>query len=479
MKKYLITIGIIFIFIGATIGFASNIKTKDEANNLFAYVKDNNLILWNENNDKIILSSSFDTSNGPFSDSYFSYSYDKSKIIYLNKVTEKGFELKYADVNNLNNNTLIDTDILSYQIVENGLIYLKATSLYYYDYHTKQELLTDVKDYAVSKTKQELYYLLENGEAYCLELTNLENKTKILSDITGFDTYDDLILAYQKKDNLYSFYIDNQLISDKALSVLDVQNGAFYFIQYEGNLTKVETEADLQELNSNVATYRYQNGSVTKLGDGILSIADGFTNVASDEYLVFGKFNGQTFDISLYNQKEDYTFSLGSTDEYNVYAYDDTTKTIYYQGKDGLFYQANIDNKKLSNEKMIAENVGLIAKRNGHIYYIENTTANLHLLQDQDILIAENINDWFIIDNILYYTKNNEDKTVLACYQCNMPEINNIDSLSNINNQIFYFTDVYTKDNRLYGNLYTIINDVAVLIDNDVTINFGVTTLNQ
>ncbi len=480
MKKYLIIISVIFVFIIVTIGLASNIETKEEKTLFYAYVKDNNLVLWNEkNNQKYILNSNIDIKNGPLSNDYFNYSFDNSKIIYTNKTTDKGVDLYFANITNLkqSNNTLIDTEVLSYQVVLNGIVYLKGTSLFYYDYNISQEIVSDVVDYAVTNDKKELYYCLTNGDVYQINLENLDQKTKILSNITGLEKYEQFVLVYKKEDIFYSFYIDNKLISDKALNVLGVEEDAFYFIQYEGSLTKVESTEDLNELNSNVATYRYQNGEVTKLGVGILAISPDFTNVSKDEYLVFGKYNGQTFDISLYNQKDDYLVSLGNTSKFNFYAYDDTTKTIYYRGEDNLFYQANIVGKELKNEKVISENVGSIAKKNGNIYYVANN--NLHLLQDENILIAENINDWFVINNDLYYTKNDGDKTVLSCYQCNMNEINNIASLSIIDNQIFYFADTYLKENILYGNLYTIINNVNVLVDNDVIISFGVTSLNN
>ena len=59
-----------------------------------------------------------------------------------------------------------------------------------------------------------------------------------------------------------------------------------------------------------------------------------------------------------------------------------------------------------------------------------------------------------------------------------MQEITNIDSFSNINDQIFYFADTYLKDDVLHGNLYTVINGVNVLVDDDVIVSYGVIHLN-
>lgn len=483
MKKYLITIGIIFVFIGVTIGFASNIETKDEENKLFVYVKDNSLILWNEkNNEKTVLNSNFDTSKGMFLNIYFNYSSDKTKIIYPDNISDNYFDLRYVSADNIDekNSQLIDEEVLLYEVVTNGIVYVKDLDLYYSDYSNKQVIVEDIIAYAISSDKNILYYLLENGDAYQVQLNNLEEKTKILSNIDGINVYGDIVLSYIKENNLLSLYVDDQLISDKVVNILGEEDNVLYFTKYEGNLKEFTTETDFIDLNSNVATYRYQNGEVVKLSEGILSLNNGFTNVNTDEYLVFGKYNGENFDISFYDQKEGYSFSLGSVDEYNIYGYDDATKTVYYQGSDDLFYQATIDNQKLKDKKAIANNIGFITKRNGNIYYIENDTSNLHLLQnEEDILIAEDIKDWFIIDNILYYTKSDEDKISLSCYQCNMNTINNIDSISYLNDQIFYFSDTYLKDDVLHGNLYAVINGVNVLVDNDVIVSYGITFLNN
>ena len=481
MKRYFLIIGLIFIFIIVAIVVATNMQSNDTNDEFFAYVKDNSLILWNErNNEKIVLNSNFDSSKEMFLDIHFAYSFDKTKIIYPYNISDNSVGLRYVDINNISeeNSQLIDDGVLLYEIVKNGLVYIKDMNLYHYDFNDKQMIAENITAYAVSNDKNTLYYLLENGDAYQISLDSLE-KNKILSGIDGINVYGDIVLSYIKENNLFSLYVDDELISDKVVNILGEEDNVLYFTKYEGKLTNFETSEDLIDLNSNVATYRYKDGNVTRLGDGILNLVNDFTNANTDEYLVLGKYNGTNFDISFYNQKEDYVFSLGSTDKYNIYGYDDATKTVYYQGADDLFYQATLSDKKLENIRLIGENIAIITKENNNIYYIENNTSNLYLLQDEEnVLIAENIKDWFIIDNILYYIKNNEDKLSLNCYQCNMQEITNIDSFSNINDQIFYFADTYLKDDVLHGNLYTVINGVNVLVDDDVIVSYGVIHLN-
>ena len=481
MKKCFLIIGIIFIFIILAIVIAINIQPTDVNDEFFAYVKDSSLILWNEkNNEKTVLNSNFDISKRMFLDIYFNYSFDKTKIIYPDNISDNYADLRYVTVDNISEESsqLIDEGILLYRVVKNGIVYIKDMDLYYYNYSNKQVIAEDIMDFVVSNDKNTLYFLLENGDVYQVLLDNLSG-VKILSDVDGFNVYGNIVLSYIKENNLLSLYIDDELISDKVVNILGTEEDVLYFTRYERLLTNFETSEDFIDLNSNVATYRYKDGKVTRLGEGILNLDNSFTNANTDEYLVLGKYNGTNFDISFYNQKDDYIFSLGSTDEYNIYGYDDATKTVYYQGADDLFYQATLSDKKLENIRLIGENIAIITKENNNIYYIENNTSNLYLLQDEEnVLIAENIKDWFTIDNTLYYIKNNEDKLSLNCYQCNMQEITNIDSFSNINDQIFYFADTYLKDDVLHGNLYTVINGVNVLVDDDVIVSYGVIHLN-
>lgn len=480
MKKYIIIIVAIFVLIGVTIAIASNIKVEKETK-YFMYVKNNNLILWNQtNNQKYVLNSNFDTKSKIMLEIYSRYSADKSKIIYADNIDSNYVDLKYVDVNNINEESskIIAEDVLVYEVTEKGIVYIKDMDLYYYDYNITNEVASDITSYAITKDKRNLYYHLETGEVYKVNLDNLE-QTIVASNMDGVGTYGDMVLSYQKKDALFDLYNGDELISDKVINQIDGEGDTLYFTRYEGDLEEFKTSEDILDLNCNIATYLYQNGEVTKIGDGILNLSNGFTDIKEDEYLALGKYNGKTFDISFYNQNTKEVFSLGDTDKYNIYGYDDTTKTVYYQGSDDLFYQAKLIDESLTDPKLIGEDIALFIKINDNVYYIENKTSNLYLVQDdKNTLIAEDVKDWFNLDNNLYYLKNKDDKLAIDCYQCNMKEITNIDSYTTIGNQIFYFTDTSLQDDVLYGNLYTVINGVNVLVDDDVIVSYGVIHLN-
>lgn len=472
MKKNLFLIIIITLFIISLIVLANNLDSEEEKA-FYAYVKENKLILWDKNsNQKYLLSKNVNLDNKNFPDNFFSYSYLEDKIIYIDNITAQGADLYFIDIADLghDNYTLIANNVTSYQVTESGLIYLKDSNLFYFDYNTSTLIDDDVSDYTVSKDKKNIYYCNKNGDVYLLK--DIFQKNKILTDIDGLEKYDNFIIFYKKENFMYSFYIDDELIGDKILTILGVFDNAIYFTQYEGNLTEFDDNEAFQNLNLDVATYKYQNGQVTRIGPGIMTLSEEFTNPNNDEYLVLGKYNGKNFDIFLYNQKNTELTSLGNTLNFNFYAYDDTTKTIYYR-EANLFYQSTIIDGELKNKKLIGNNISYISKKNGKIYYVENDTSNLYLLENNE-LIAENINDWYIIDNIIFYNKNVEDKFILGCYQCQMNEINNIAGFNIRENQIFYYLNTYNKDNILYGDLYTIINGISTLVDDNIIISFGV-----
>ena len=478
MKKYIITIGIIFVFIGVTIGFASNISTEKE-NDYFVYVKDNALTLWNQtDNQKYILKSNFDPSQTLMLSMYTKFSFDKSKIIYADNIENNYVDLKYVDITNIAESaakTIVE-DVLIYDITANGLVYVKDMNLYYYDYVDSKLVTSSVGYYAVTSDKESVYYVDENKDAYQVNLDNFKTD-KINSNIDGIGVYSDLILLYQKEDALLTLYDDTTLVSDKVVSILYSEGNSVYFIRYEGDLEEFKTEEDYLKLNTDVATYRYQNGEVIKIGDGILNLGNGFTDVNQDEYLVLGKYNGSNYDLSFYNQNTKEIFKLGTTDKYNIYGYDDHTKTVYYQGEDKLFYQAKLVDNHLTEHKLIGEDIAYFIKNNQDIYYVENKTANLYSIKDKNNLIVEDLEDWFIIDNVLYYLKNSDNKLTLNCYNCNMNEITNIDSVTNIDNQIFYFKDNNLVNDTLLGNLYVVLDGKSVLIDNNVAVNYSIISI--
>ena len=156
MKRYFLIIGLIFIFIIVAIVVATNMQSNDTNDEFFAYVKDNSLILWNErNNEKIVLNSNFDSSKEMFLDIHFAYSFDKTKIIYPYNISDNSVGLRYVDINNISeeNSQLIDDGVLLYEIVKNGLVYIKDMNLYYYDFNDKQMIAENITAYAVSNDK--------------------------------------------------------------------------------------------------------------------------------------------------------------------------------------------------------------------------------------------------------------------------------------------------------------------------------------
>ena len=246
MKKYIIIIVAIFVLIGVTIAIASNIKVEKETK-YFMYVKNNNLILWNQtNNQKYVLNSNFDTKSKIMLEIYSRYSADKSKIIYADNIDNNYVDLKYVDVNNINEESskIIAEDVLVYEVTEKGIVYIKDMDLYYYDYNITNEVASDITSYAITKDKKNLYYHLETGEVYKVNLDNLE-QTIVASNMDGVGTYGDMVLSYQKKDALFDLYNGDELISDKVINQIDGEGDTLYFARYEGDLEEFKTSEDI------------------------------------------------------------------------------------------------------------------------------------------------------------------------------------------------------------------------------------------
>lgn len=196
MKRYFLIIGLIFIFIIVAIVVATNMQSNDANDEFFVYVKDNSLILWNErNNEKIVLNSNFDSSKEMFLDIHFAYSFDKTKIIYPYNISDNSVSLRYVDINNISeeNSQLIDDGVLLYEIVKNGLVYIKDMNLYHYDFKSKY----------INGLKDNFGFIIEDIEDTILNRT--------------------LHVKQDEKDENVKYYSDGDLIRTLLIVVQQLQ----------------------------------------------------------------------------------------------------------------------------------------------------------------------------------------------------------------------------------------------------------------
>jgi len=220
---------------------------------LYLYVSDGDLILYNKNtSEKTTLSYNvydYDSDYEYYNESYFSI-LDNNTLVYASNISDyDDFTLNIVNLRNVfkgNTSSVIATNVESFTTSKNNVLYLNENGLYYYD-NTSHHITDDAYNYAISEDGNTVFYTNENDNLYAKNLKTDVN-TKINSNVSDYGLYvlgNEVIYSKTTtNDSLYDLYANDKKIASDIYGYTKEEDSIYFALLKDEDLNYYKSDSN-------------------------------------------------------------------------------------------------------------------------------------------------------------------------------------------------------------------------------------------
>lgn len=471
-----------FVVLGVILFLIFTPKNEDIFSDYYYYVKDNTVTLWNKKtNQKYVLSDNYGDGSNYDNYYYVKLSNDGKKVIYVDNNYDEYFSISYVEVDFLNKlkkeeakeekNHLIAKNVTKFDVIKDGVIYLKNENLYFYNFDTTEKLSSDIEDFYIGDSGNSVYYIDKDNALYKITPSN-DEKEKVKSEVESAVSICNNAYYVTEMSNSYAYnlYVNGDLISKNVSYFYSGFCNETYFVAYS---TAPKNDDDV---NKNLATYHYKNGKVEKLADGFI-FGESEEYFQKDYYIYAEYENTNDYFINVLDKKKNKITKVPITSDESLTAFNVNNGDVLYKDEEGEEYYLKYNDGEFEKKVHLGSEICRIAWKDDELYFVEacltdNNTGTIYQYKNGEMKeITRDGYDILNVNDKIYYSTYDgnikefysyDDKTILS---------DNYFQVFSYNDVLYYAQDEYEsgKDGFIYADVYYLNKDnKPQLVDNDI-----------